>query len=423
MRSDGLAVRIRSSLLDTALRQFDRAVEALDLDSNVAITLRQPKRILTVHFPVHMDSGHVQLLTGYRVQHNIALGPAKGGVRYHPGLSRDDVIAMAMWMTWKCALLGLPYGGAKGGVLCDPKALSIRELEHLTRRYATEISILIGPERDIPAPDVGTDAQTMAWIMDTLSMHRGYSVPAAVTGKPLAVGGSEGRLESTGRGCVQLALESLRHLNIGDDPPTAVVQGFGQVGKGVCRMLHQNGCRVVAVADSKGAIHNPAGIDPDLLEEHWSRHHTVTGCPQTDPIDPGQMLELEATMLIPAALGGVITEENAPRIRSKVLVEAANGPTVPEAEEILADRGVFVIPDILANGGGVTVSYFEWVQDLQAFFWDEKEIIARQHHVLIKAFYEVLKTSVSRGLDMRTAAHSLAISKVARATALRGLYP
>jgi len=407
-----------------AQEQFDRAADVLDLDPGMRKVLREVKRELTVHFPVLLDDRSIDMFTGYRVQHNLARGPAKGGIRFHPGVTLDEVKALAMWMSWKCAVVNLPYGGAKGGVVCDPKQLSLTEQQRLVRRYATEISIIIGPESDIPAPDMGTGPQHMAWIMDTISMHTGYSVPATVTGKPLAVGGSEGRLEATGRGITFCVLEALDHLNLKGAESTAVVQGFGNVGATAARLLnHEAGMTVIGVSDSTCALYNGHGVDVDEVSQHKLREGTLQGYPGGDVISQEDLLELECTVLMPAALEGQITGANAAKLHTRIVAEGANGPTTPAADDILADAGVLVIPDILANAGGVTVSYFEWVQDLQEFFWEESEINQRLRHIMARAFREVLAEKEKRRLTMRTAAYAIAVDKVARATEVRGIYP
>jgi len=405
-----------------AQQQFDIAADALGLDSNMRQVLRECKRELIVTFPVLMDDRSIQMYSGYRVHHNIDRGPAKGGVRYHQDVTLDEVKALAMWMTWKCAVVGIPYGGAKGGVIVDPKKLSRNELENLTRRYTTEISVLIGPERDIPAPDVNTNAQIMAWMMDTISMHAGYSVPAVVTGKPLGIGGSEGRPEATGRGCMLTTLAALKHLGIRPEDATVAVQGVGNVGYTTARLLARAGCKVVAVSDSSGACYNRDGIELDTVvrEKELSGHLRQEVC---EMLTNAELLELPVTVLVPAALENQIHRGNAGRIKARVICEGANGPTTPEADRILEERGVFIIPDILANAGGVTVSYFEWVQDLQEFFWDEDEINKRLERVMMKAFQSVLGVSQEKRINMRTAAYVLAIDKVAQATTLRGIYP
>ena len=392
-----------------AQRQFDIAAEVLGLDPNMARVLRECKRELIVTFPVLMDDHTIQMFTGYRIHHNIDRGPAKGGIRYHPGVTRDEVKALAMWMTWKCAVVGIPYGGAKGGVVVDPKLLSRNELENLTRRFTSEISIVIGPDRDIPAPDVNTNAQIMAWMMDTISMQAGHSVPAVVTGKPLGIGGSEGRPEATGRGCMLTTLAALRHLKIRPEEATVAVQGVGNVGYTTAKLLAQAGCK-------EGGIE----LDEVVREKEINGRLRQKVC---EFITNEQLLELPVTVLVPAALENQIHRGNAHRIKAKVICEGANGPTTPEADQILHDKGVFVIPDILANAGGVTVSYFEWVQDLQEFFWDEHDINERLGRIMLRAFDSVLKVSLEKKVMMRTAAYVLAVDKVAQATTIRGIYP
>jgi len=406
-----------------AQAQFDLAAERLNLDPGLRKVLREPRRELTVHFPVKMDDGSVQVFTGYRVQHNLGRGPAKGGIRYHQDVSLDEVKALAMWMTWKCAVVGIPYGGGKGGVVVDPKKLSMKELEGLTRRYATEISIIIGPEKDIPAPDVNTNAQTMAWIMDTYSMHVGYTVPGVITGKPIALGGSEGRNEATARGAVYCIVEAAAHLGLDLRTATVAVQGFGNAGSIAARLIRDEGSTVVAVSDSSGGIHNPSGLDIDRVIAWKKEHGTVQGFPGSADISNSELLEIDCDILIPAALENQITAHNAGKIKARVVAEAANGPTTPEADEILYRNGVFTIPDILCNAGGVTVSYFEWVQDLNRDFWNEAEVNEKLKGIMVKAFRDTLMMSLKESVNMRTAAYLLAVQRVADATAMRGLYP
>ncbi len=406
-----------------ALRQFDEAVKYLKLKRGIVEYLRYPKRELTVNFPVKMDDGSVKIFTGYRVHHNIVLGPAKGGIRYHPDVTLDEVRALAMWMTWKCAVVGLPFGGGKGGVICNPKEMSDQELENLTRRYTTEISIMIGPEIDIPAPDVGTNAQVMAWLMDTYSMHKGYSVLPVVTGKPVSIGGSLGRAEATGRGVMIVAREACKHLDMPFEGATAVVQGYGNVGAVAAYLLHDAGCRVIGVSDSRGGVYNPKGLDPRDVLRHKKETKSVVGYPGADTITNEELLELPCDILVPAALEKQITEKNADKIKAKLIVEGANGPTTPDADKILRERGVFVVPDILANAGGVTVSYFEWVQGLQSFFWSEEEINCKLEKIMAKSFAEVWTVAQDKGIDMRTAALVRAIDRVAEAIYIRGIYP
>jgi glutamate dehydrogenase (NAD(P)+) len=406
-----------------AQRQFDLAAERLGMDHGMRRVLREPRRELTVHFPVTLDDGSVQVFTGYRVQHNLGRGPAKGGLRYHQDVTLDEVKALAMWMTWKCAVVGIPYGGGKGGVIVDPKKLSMKELEGLTRRFATEIEVLIGPERDIPAPDVNTNAQVMAWIMDTYSMHQGYTVPGVVTGKPISLGGSEGRTEATARGCVYTIVEAARHLDMDLEKARVAVQGFGNAGSIAARLVGKLGATVVAVSDSTGGIHNPDGLDIARVLGWKKEHGTVQGFPGATDVSNAQVLEVDCDILIPAALENQITERNAGRIKAKVIAEAANGPTTPDADLILAANGVFMIPDILCNAGGVTVSYFEWVQDLNRDHWSEVVVNEKLREIMVKAFSETLEIAQRERCDMRTAAYLLAVDRVANAMSMRGLYP
>jgi len=408
---------------EVAQRQFDLAADRLNLDPGLRRVLREPRRELTVHFPVKMDDGSVQVFTGYRVQHNLGRGPAKGGIRYHQDVTLDEVKALAMWMTWKCAVVGIPYGGGKGGVVVDPKKLSAKEVEALTRRFTTEIEVLIGPERDIPAPDVNTNAQVMAWMMDTYSMHQGYTVPGVVTGKPISLGGSEGRTEATARGTVFCVVEAANHLGIDLRRATVAIQGFGNAGSIAAKLMRQEGSTVLAVSDSTGGIHNSNGIDIDRVIAWKKEHATVQGFPGSIDISNSQVLEIECDVLIPAALETQITARNASRIRAKIVAEAANGPTTPDADEELFRRGVFMIPDILCNAGGVTVSYFEWVQDLNRDHWSESIVNAKLKDIMVRAFGETLAISRREECDMRTAAYLLAVERVANATSMRGLYP
>jgi glutamate dehydrogenase (NAD(P)+) len=406
-----------------AQRQFDLAAERLDLSPGLRKVLREPKRELTVHFPVKMDDGSVEVFTGYRVQHNLSRGPAKGGIRYHQDVTLDEVKALAMWMTWKCAVVGIPFGGGKGGVIVDPKKLSLREVEGLTRRFATEISILIGPEKDIPAPDVNTNSQTMAWIMDTYSMHVGYTSPAVVTGKPISIGGSEGRHEATAQGAVYTLIDAARHLGMEIPRCRVAVQGFGNAGAIAAQLLAAQGCKIVAVSDSTGAIYRPEGFDPSAILSWKQEHHSVTGFPGTKDISNAELLELDCDILIPAALENQITARNAGRIQARLIGEAANGPTTPEADEILYKNGKFVIPDILCNAGGVTVSYFEWVQDLERDFWNIDQVNEKLRRIMTRAFASTLEMSLKEKVNMRTAAYLLAVQRVADAASVRGIYP
>ena len=408
---------------DVAQQQFDLAAEHLNLSPGLRKVLREPKRELTVHFPVKMDDGSVQVFTGFRVQHNLGRGPAKGGIRYHQNVTLDEVKALAMWMTWKCAVVGIPFGGGKGGVIVDPKKLSLREIEGLTRRYATEISIIIGPEKDIPAPDVNTNSQTMAWIMDTYSMHVGYTSPAVVTGKPIALGGSEGRNEATAQGAVYTLLDATKHLGMELPKCRIAVQGFGNAGAIAAQLLFAQGSKIIAVSDSTGAIYKPEGFDPNAILAWKKEHHTVCGFPGTKDISNEELLELDCDILIPAALENQITARNAGRIQARLIAEAANGPTTPEADAILYKAGKFVIPDILCNAGGVTVSYFEWVQDLDRDFWSVDQVNEKLRRIMTRAFASTLEISLKEKVNMRTAAYMLAVQRVADATSLRGLYP
>ncbi len=414
----------RRSAYEVALAQFDEATSQMPhLSPNTIKFMRVPKRELIVNFPVEMDDGRIEMYTGYRVHHSTVRGPTKGGIRYHPDLTLDETRALAMWMTWKCALMNLPYGGAKGGVIVDPRKLSQRELRRLTRRYATEISIMMGPEGDIPAPDVGTNPQVMAWIMDTYSMHRGYSVPAVVTGKPIQIGGSQGRFDATGMGVMFMAREALKHLRIQAEGATTVVQGFGNVGAIAARYMQMMGARVIAVSDVNGGIHNPKGLDIPSLQQYVRETGSVQGFGGADTVSNTELLELPCTVLIPAALEGQITEDNAARIHCKVLAEGANGPTTPGADKILMENGTFIVPDILCNAGGVTVSYFEWVQSLQAFFWSESDVKRQLERLMLDSFNSVLNESREKSLPTRMAAYTLAINRVADALELRGVYP
>ena len=407
----------------TAQHQFDEAAEILKLDPGLRKILREVQREFTCHFPVQMDDKSVKNFTGYRIQHNINRGPAKGGLRFHPDVTLDEVKALAMWMTWKCAVVNIPYGGAKGGVIVDPYSLSANELEHLTRRFATEISILVGPDRDIPAPDVGTNAQVMAWFMDTISMHHGYSMTATVTGKPIEVGGSLGRAEATGRGVMICTVAALETMGLKPFNQRVVVQGFGNVGSVSAKLLEEAGCQVVAVSEDYGGIYNPLGLSVKKLFEYRAREGTLKGFPGAELIPNDELLKLDCDVLVPAALENQINSRNAHDIKAKLVVEGANGPTTPEADEILRRRGIIVVPDILANAGGVTVSYFEWVQDLQSFFWSEHEINARLESIMTRSFKEVLAIRDEKKVDMRMAAYLLAVNRVAIATADRGIYP
>jgi glutamate dehydrogenase (NAD(P)+) len=408
---------------EIAVQQFDRAAEYLDLKAGIREMLRKPKRELAVNFPVKMDDGSVEVFTGYRVHHSTVLGPTKGGIRFHPDVTLDEVRALAMWMTWKCSVVGLPYGGAKGGVICNPKEMSLTELENLTRRYASEISVLMSPEGDIPAPDVNTNPQVMAWIMDTYSMHRGYSTPAVVTGKPVEIGGSEGRKAATAQGTIYHIRRAAKHLDLNLGQASAVVQGYGNAGYYSAKFLYEDGASVIGVSDSQGGIYNPKGLDPEAVLAHKRETSSVVGYPDADTITNAELLEIACDILVPAALEKQITGENAPRVQTKIVAEAANGPTEPEADKVFNERGVFVIPDILCNAGGVTVSYFEWVQDLQQFFWNEREVNKQLEAIMNNAFDAVLQAHLEKQVDMRLAAYIRAIDRVNKATMIRGIYP
>jgi glutamate dehydrogenase (NAD(P)+) len=407
-----------------AVAQFDQAAVLMDLDHNLRERLKFPQRSLMVSIPVRMDDGRVEVFTGYRVQHDSARGPSKGGIRYHPDINLGEVAALAMWMTWKCALADLPYGGAKGGVAVAPKQLSRGELQRLTRRYAAEIFPLIGPDKDVPAPDVGTDAQVMAWIMDTYSQQVGFSVPGVVTGKPLSIGGSLGREEATGRGVVYVTLEALRHLNLDIRNATVAIQGFGNVGSHTARIMQECGARVVAVSDVSGGIYHPKGLDiPLILARYKQSGQPLNSLKLGEPITNEELLKLDCTVLVPAALSEQITDRNAAQLRCRILAEGANGPTTLEADRIIQDKGIFVIPDILANSGGVIVSYFEWVQDAQRFFWKASDIQDRLQDLMTSAFARTLQFARTKRTTMRMAALMSGIDKVAQAHLHRGLYP
>jgi glutamate dehydrogenase (NAD(P)+) len=410
-------------LFQVAVEQFDIAADVLGLDDGMRQILSHCQRELTVNFPVEMDDGSVEVFTGYRVQHNSGPGPTKGGIRYHQSVTLPEVKALAMWMTWKCAVVGLPFGGAKGGVQVNPKLLSQAELQNLTRRYTTEIQPFIGPNQDIPAPDVNTNPQIMAWLMDTYSMNVGYSVPGVTTGKPLVLGGSEGRNEATGRGCVFAIESAARILDLNLAKTRTAVQGFGNAGTVAARLISELGSTVVAVSDSRGGIYNPAGLDLNAVGAHKSRTGSVVGFRDAEDIANEELLLLPVEILIPAALENQITAANADQVQAALIAEAANGPTTPEADAILYDRNAFVIPDILANAGGVTVSYFEWVQALQAFPWTEHEVNERLRGIMTRSFDAVYGTSITYGVHMRTAAVVRAIDRVAEFTRLRGIYP
>jgi glutamate dehydrogenase (NAD(P)+) len=405
------------------LQEFEEAARILNLDPGIWKILTHPKRQITVSCPIQMDNGSIEVFTGYRVQYNITLGPAKGGIRYHPGVTLDEVTALAAWMTWKCAVAQLPFGGGKGGIICDPTKMSKREIEALTRRYTAEIADLIGPEKDIPAPDVNTNEQIMAWFMDTYSMHVGHTATAVVTGKPIEMGGSLGRREATGRGVMIIAREAAKHIGFSLAGARVAVQGFGNVGSVAAELLTEQGARVIAVTDWKGGVQNAKGLDiPALIEYARRNDNTVQGFPDGEPIDNKALYELDVDILVPAALENQITEENAGRIKAKLVIEGANGPTTPEGNNLLHQRGVFVVPDILANAGGVTTSYFEWVQDRHGYFWNESEVNTRLEAKMVEAFDAVRFTALKYNVDMRTAAYIVAINRVATVTKMRGMY-
>jgi glutamate dehydrogenase (NAD(P)+) len=412
-----------SDLYRTALDQLDRVAKRLELDPDVHERLRYPRRALVVSIPLRRDDGRTEVFLGYRVHHSTVLGPTKGGLRYAPDVNLGEVTGLAMLMSWKCALMGLPYGGAKGGVRCDPQSLSPREREHLTRRYTAEIMLLIGPDLDIPAPDLGTDEQTMAWIMDTYSMTQGRAVPGVVTGKPLIVGGSLGRREATGRGIAYVLHQAARKLGQELRGRRVVVQGFGNVGSVAARLLARDGCLVVGVGDINGAVWNPRGLDVDALLRHVAEARTVVGAPDADPLSNTDLLTQPCDILIPAAVGSQLRADNAGAIKASLVIEAANGPTTPEADVLLAERGVTVVPDILANAGGVVVSYFEWVQGLQQYFWRESEVTSRLQEIMTHAFNRVWAAALKEGTDLRTAALMEGIQRVAEGHRVRGLYP
>ncbi len=412
----------RISPLDVAMKQVEIAALYLDLDPGICEKMKHTRRELTVHFPVKMDDGRIKVFTGYRVQHNLARGPAKGGIRYHPNVDLDEVKALAMWMTWKSAVVNIPYGGAKGGIQCDPLNMSKGELENMTRRFTWEIAMIIGPERDIPAPDVYTNPQIMAWIMDTYSIFKGFSVPGVVTGKPLELGGSLGRHEATGKGVFITAQEAASLLKIPLSGTKVAIQGCGNVGGIAAKYFEKAGAKVIAISDYRGGIYNPLGLNISSAVD-FQKKLIFPEYKDGERITNEELLELECDILVPAALENQITELNAPKIKAKIIVEGANGPTTTEADEILYDRGVFVVPDILANAGGVTVSYFEWVQNLQELLWSEEEVSERLTRILKRSFAEVLDIAQKRKVDMRTAALMLAIGRVAEATRWRGIYP
>ena len=411
------------SSYDVAQQQLAIVADKLNLHRDVHEMLKYPKRELTVNFPVSMHDGSTKTFTGYRVHHNVTRGPAKGGIRFHPETSIDEVRALAFWMTVKCAVVNIPFGGAKGGVICDPAALTPAELEDLTRRYTTEIAVLLGPDEDIPAPDVGTNGQIMAWIMDTYSMLKGHTVPAVVTGKPISIGGSEGRIEATGRGVVTVAREALRAAGREILGSSVAVQGFGNVGSVAATLFHQAGGKVVAVSDVRGAIFNKSGLDIDTLLLYSLKNGSVIDFPESEPLPADALLTLPVDILVPAALQNQITAENAAHIKARFIIEGANGPTTPQADIILRDNGITVVPDVVANAGGVTVSYFEWVQGLQSFFWTEAEVNQKLEQILVRAFSQVQQTARDHRCDLRTAAYIVGVGRVAAAIQARGIFP
>ena len=409
---------------ETAKRQIDIVADLLKIDSGTRDVLKHPKRELTVNFPVQMDDNSYRVFTGYRVQYNMARGPCKGGIRYHPQVTLDEVRALAAWMTWKCAVVNLPYGGAKGGIICDPKHMSKGELERMTRRFASELIPFIGPEMDIPAPDVYTDSQTMAWIMDTYSQEKGYSVPGVVTGKPIALGGSEGRGEATGRGCAYVIREAAPNVGLKLKGASIAVQGFGNAGSVAANILHDEfGAKVIAVSDSQGGIYNADGLNPHKVEEFKHSTGSVVKFPGSKPLSNEELLDVKTDVLIPAALENQLTSKNANKVEAKIIAEAANGPTVPEADKVFFEKKITVLPDILANAGGVTVSYFEWAQNIQGYSWSLAEVNDRLNRVMTESYALVHKVAQDRKIDNRTAAYVVAIQRVVEAVRIRGFFP
>jgi glutamate dehydrogenase (NAD(P)+) len=414
---------LRENPFEIAREQLRRVATTFGIDPNLVSVLGEVKKAVEVSVPVGMDNGETRVFKGYRVTHNIARGPSKGGIRYHPDVTLDEVKALAMWMTWKCALMGIPFGGAKGGVVCDPKEMSRLELEKLTRRYTSEIINEIGPEKDIPAPDVGTDGSVMAWIFDTYSMNKGHSVLGVVTGKPLTIGGSLGREEATARGALFCIRDAVAKRDGRLDQMSVAVQGFGNVGSYLAKFLHEEGAKVVAISDSSVALHNPNGIDVPLAFTHKREHGTLRGLKDAEEIGAEDLIELDVDILAPCALEQAVTEQNAERVKARIVCEGANGPVTPAADAILEDKGVLILPDVLANAGGVVVSYFEWVQGLQEYFWKEAEVNAKLNDIVSRAFEETWETAQTRGISMRVAAYGLAVQRVAEATITRGIYP
>ncbi len=412
-----------TNVLESALQQLEEVAKLVDLHPDVHAKLRVPRRTLTVAIPTRMDDGRLEVFRGIRVQHNMDRGPCKGGIRYHPCVTLDEVVALAMWMTWKCAVVNIPYGGAKGGVICDPAEMSARELENLTRRFTSELVEIIGPDQDIPAPDVNTDDRVMGWLMDTYSMQKGFSVPAVVTGKPIAIGGSRGRAKATGRGIVFVTREALKTRGMPVEGARVAVQGFGKVGSAFAELIDQLGAHVVAVSDISGGVYRGAGLDIPQLNAHVGRTGFVEEFPGGEAITNSELLALDCDVLVPAALENVLTAQNAPNVNATLVVEGANGPTTPEAHHILIDRGIYLVPDILANAGGVTVSYFEWCQGIQKLFWSEDEVNRRLENIMVKAYHEVHERSRELDTDMRNAAMAVAVERVADAILARGIYP
>jgi glutamate dehydrogenase (NAD(P)+) len=410
------------SVFENVMKQFDEAASKLNIDPGMVEFLKQPRRALIVKLPIKRDNGKLEVFTGYRVQHSINRGPAKGGIRYHPRVTLDEVMALAAWMTWKCAIVNIPFGGGKGGIACDPMTMSPHELEHLTRRYTAEIMDIIGPEKDVPAPDVNTNPQIMAWVMDTYSMHARQTVTAVVTGKPLEIGGSLGRLEATGRGVLFTAREAARLKGINFEGAEVVIQGFGNVGSMAARLMHEAGCKIIAVSDVYGAVYNPDGLDIPRLVQHVKDTRKVPGFPGSETISHDELLFAECDILVPAALENVITEENAGSIRASIIAEGANGPVTPEADKILEQKSILIVPDILCNAGGVTVSYFEWVQNRMGYFWEEDDVNRRLERVMVKAFNDVAAMAAEHKVNMRIAAFMVAIKRVLDVTLMRGVY-
>jgi len=417
-----IALEKESNPWESQAARFDLAARKLSLDEGLWKILRYPNREIIVHIPVAMDDGRLEVFTGFRVQHSIARGPAKGGVRYSPDVTLDEVRALASWMTWKCAVVNIPFGGAKGGVICDPHKLSMGELERITRRYTAELIEFIGPEKDVPAPDVNTNEQIMAWMMDTYSMHLRQTVTAVVTGKPLNMGGSRGRREATGRGLMVVCDEALKKLHLNRDETRVIVQGFGNVGSNAARLMHEQGYKIVGIAEVDGGLYNKNGIDLDALLEHRQRNGTIHGFPGAEPHDPADLLITDCDVLIPAAIENVITSQNAYKVQARILCEGANGPTTAAADDILTEKKVFVIPDILANAGGVTASYFEWVQDRQGYFWKESVVIEQLEHIMRSSFEDVVRYADTHNVNNRIAAYMLAIDRVAFTIRQRGIY-